>query len=132
MNRRPRSNSSGVGWFEVALIASGLGVLYWYHKHHANEGVDLWSALGFAYGPIGNLPAIGGDYRTGINAMPVLMSAAQLIPNTLTDIGGTALTDLSNNVLTDIKGGAIPPQLFQSRNAAGIKLTLNFKGSKPS
>ena len=129
---RKASTKSVFGWFEVGAIASGLGVIWWYYKHHTSDGRDLWSALGYPYGATGDIPAMQSGFKTGLNALPVLMSPSHIVPNVLTDISGSQLTDLANNVLTDLAGASAPAQLFTSRNATGINLTLNFKGSKPS
>jgi hypothetical protein len=136
---KPQASGAGEIWAAFLFVAAGLGVLYWYYKHHASGGTDLWTGLGFGYGALGNLPGIASDFKTGNvtglspngAALPVQMNQGAASAHTLTDIGGTILTDRTTTGLTDVNTNP-PPTLFQARNAAGIRISLNSSGSRPS
>jgi hypothetical protein len=100
-------------------------------RQKSQGGQDLWSALGFPYGPIGNLSAIGGDFHSGLNAFPVTMQTGIPQARQLTDTARLQLTDTTGAILTDVPSptGAA---LFPSRNAAGILDKFNHSGRKPS
>jgi hypothetical protein len=113
-----------IGMLEVGLILGGLGIIYWFSKQHAEGGRDLWSALGFPYGAIGNIPGLGGAFFAGNvtgalttgAAVPVILTPATILPTALTDTTGTALTDGGGTVLTDVTGHYGPPGLVPSYN----------------
>jgi hypothetical protein len=127
--------------YGVAIFGSAF--IVWYlllREREQKDGRDLWEELGFPYGPIGNLPAIGADFYSGgnqtdgKNALPVLL---HYTPGTagvpLTDTLGNVLTDTLGNILTDLTTATSASyDLFTSRNADGIVDRLNHSGSKPS
>jgi hypothetical protein len=127
---------SSFPFFELLIAAACGGVVYyvWFSRHGGDEGRSLWPALGFPYGPLGNLPATGGVTRTGnqsgsgINggAIPTWLSPTHI----LTDELGNWLTDQRGNYLTD-QGGYVGP-FFPSRNATAIRDTRDPSGARPS
>jgi hypothetical protein len=131
---------SKIGLFEIGAILGCFGVVWWFAKHHASGGSDLMPALGFSYGPMGNLPGIAGGFRTGNvsgllsngAALPVILTPPTIAPTFISDIGGTTLTDLTGTGLSDVTGHGVPPGNVPSHNAAGIKSSFNYSGSKPS
>lgn len=135
----PTARHSGFSLPMIAafIVAAGGTVWYLMFKGGGDDGgQSLWPALGFKYGPIGNLASIGADFKTGANrfdghnALPVTMySALSNIP--LTDTTGAQLTDVPGTVLTDanVQTNFRFPQF---RNAASIRDTFNHSGSKPA
>jgi hypothetical protein len=127
----------GIGLLELGFIAAGIGVIYWYFGGHSDDGRDLWPALGFSYGPVGNLASIGADFKTGKNrfdghnALPVQMNVGASVAHQLTDTVLGQLTDTTGTALTDVFA-PIASTLFTSRNATGIRDSFNHGGSKPS
>jgi len=129
---------SAFPWLELFLIAGGAGAV-WYLliRNGGNDGgASLWPALGFPYGPLGNLPGIAADRRAGNfqgvmpngGALPATISPTHV----LTDQLGNWLLDQSNNPnipLTD-QGGLIVS--FPPRNATSLSSQFNFSGSRPS
>jgi hypothetical protein len=127
--------------YGIAIVGSAF--IVWYlllREREQKDGRDLWEQLGFPYGPIGNLPAIGADFYSGANqtdgknSLPLLLHYTP--PTTgvpLTDTLGNVLTDTLGNILTDVTTATSASyDLFTSRNADGIVDRLNHSGSKPS
>ncbi len=135
--RKPRvSESSNVGLFEAGLLVGLLGAIFWFMKEHSGEGRDLWPALGFPYGPTGNLAGIGGQFFTGNitgasptgAALPVVLTPPQNVPKSLTDTAGSVLTDKGGTGLTDVTGTLTTPGLVPSFNAAALKIGSSGSG----
>jgi|SRR3984893_12915154 len=122
-----------VGLFEVGIIAACAGFVAYavWHGRQAPGGVSLWSALGYPYGPIGNLAGIGSDFKTGPKALPLIKVLDVSSFHVLTDSLGVALTDAAGVVLTDSAGAPYVTQ-FPSRNAAGIRDSFNHRGTRPA
>lgn len=135
MRKKPVMQSS-FGLFEVAAILGGLGVVYWFMKEHSDGGRDLWDALGYPYGPTGNLAGIGGQFFTGNitgasptgAALPVVLTPPQNVPTSLTDTAGSVLTDKGGTGLTDVTGTLTAPGLVPSFNAAALKIGSSGSG----
>jgi len=133
-------DSSSPLFFYVAVIAAMFGVVWWFFTQHGDKGRDLWPALGFPYGPIGNLASVGASASAGNlsgvsasgGALPVTLTPAGIAPKLLTDHTGATLTDRAGTGLTDVQGTPTVPGLVPSYNSAGIKSNYNYSGSKPS
>jgi len=128
--------SKSFPWLEILAIGGAGAAIYWFWFHRGGDdgGQSLWPALGFSYGPLGNLPAVGSFNRTGnVNgaglnggALPLIISPT----NVLTDELGNWLTDQANNPLTD-QGGLVGP-IFPARNGNGLRFSGVPSGSRPS
>lgn len=136
MRKKAAPAQSSFGLFEVAAILGGLGVVYWFMKGHSDGGRDLWDALGYPYGPTGNLAGIGGQFFVGNltgaattgGALPVILTPQTTTPKLLSDIGGTSLTDIGGTGLTDVQGSIVPPGLVPSFNGAALKINPGNRG----
>jgi hypothetical protein len=135
-----KPKASMIKFVGYAVAISGSAFIVWYlllREREREDGRDLWDWLGYPYGPIGNLPAIGADFYSGLNqtdgksSLPVLMKPGGLVARVLTDTFGVPLTDALGVQLTDVPVQE-PSQLYSSRNAAGISSRYNYSGSKPS
>lgn len=137
--RTPKHEGLPLAWLAGISVAAAGAV--WYLKFRAggdDGGQSLWPALGFPYGPIGNLTSIGGDFHAGLNrsdghnAYPALVQTNILSSLQLTAVGGAVLTDVAGTALTDVSSTPGIPRLYTSRNASGIRDSFNHSGSKPS
>lgn len=136
------AKAKGFPWLEAAAAVGGMGVFYYLlMKDQENQdGRDLWPALGFPYGPVGNLASIGADFKSGANrrdghnALPVpgALNLSALLAHQLTDTTGAVITDIPGTALTDVSTSSVAPTLTTSRNAAGLGDTFNHSGSKPA
>jgi hypothetical protein len=105
---------------KIAIGAALAGVAYYLFKGQSGGGQDLWPALGFPYGPTGNLAAIGSAFQS----MPV----ADASFGVLNDQKGQPLTDESGNLLYDYNMYPSPPGSCNSE----LLINYNISGSRPS
>jgi hypothetical protein len=128
-----KTTKAGFGMFELGVLVAGAGAVWylWFKDRPKNDGVNLWTALGFPYGPIGNLSSIGADFKTGKKALPIYRVLDVTSSHILTDTLGVALTDTVSAVLTDTSGAPVIT-VFPSRNATGLRDSFPHSGTKPS
>jgi hypothetical protein len=129
-----RSKPAGFPWHLAFFIGAAAATVYWLLlRDQKDPGVSLWVALGFGYGPAGNLTSIGNDFFSGINQVDgksALPLVSVIVGKPLTDLAGNVLTDLAGNPLTDTTGAN--QNAFPSANNAQLRLTGNLSGSNPA
>lgn len=109
---------------EIGVGIAAAGALYYtmFHKGGAdNGGPTLWASLGFPYGPIGNLPAVGGPAQQ----RPIVGALGAI----LTDTHGNVLRDEAGQPLKDSGGGIFS---FPAYNNSRLHIGYYYGGSFPS
>ena|SRR5271163_2584503 len=129
-------NKPSFPWLEILAAGGGVGILWFlmFRNGGHDNGLSLWPALGYPYGPVGNLPAMGAFTRTGNlsgalpggGAVPTYLSPT----NILTDQEGNWLYNQRYMPLTN-QGGQIGP-IFPAHNPNGLRVSIIPSGSRPS
>jgi len=79
------------------------------YSHRQGGGADLWTGLGFPYGPTGNLTGFGGPPIVSITGLSILPGQylKDMAGNILTDMNGQPLLDMGNQGGLNVGGPGV-------------------------